>query len=108
MQEKIFLIALKTLFPTTKIFKKSNTRTSNRIRSTKRTSNRTRSTTEPIKATKVSETKTKQKIPSLKMHEELLNGFKNEETSINQQIFNEYFNYHYPSFSGKDLYEKSK
>ena len=39
------------------------------------------------------------------MHEKCLNGIKNEEKNINEQIFNEFFSYHYLSFLVKDLYE---
>ena len=39
------------------------------------------------------------------MREEFQNEIENEEKNINEQIFNEFFNYQYPSFSVKDLYE---
>ena len=64
--------------------------------------------TESIKATKAMKTKTQHKISSLKMRENFFNEIKNEEKSINEQIFNELFNYHYPSFLIKDLYEENK
>ena len=39
------------------------------------------------------------------MLEEFLNKIKNEEKNLSEQIFNEFFNYPYPSFLVKDLYE---
>ena len=39
------------------------------------------------------------------MLEEFLNKIKNEEKNVSEQIFNEFFNYPYPSFLVKDLYE---
>ena len=42
------------------------------------------------------------------MHENSSNEIKNEEKNINEQIFNDFFNYHYPSFLVKDLYEENK
>ena len=39
------------------------------------------------------------------MCEEFQNEIENEEKNINEQIFTEFFNYQYPSFSVKDLYE---
>ena len=50
--------------------------------------------TEPTKAKKA---KTTRKIFSLKLRENFLNEFKNEEKNINEQMFGEYFNYHSPS-----------
>ena len=64
--------------------------------------------TEPIKATKATKVKTKRKQFSLKLREKLLDEIKNEETNINEQIFNEVFNYHYSSLLVKDLYEHSQ
>ena len=64
--------------------------------------------TESIKATKAMKTKNQHKISSLKMRENFFNEIKNEEKSINEEIFNELFNYHYPSFLIKDLYEENK
>ena len=61
--------------------------------------------TEPTKATKA---KTKRKISLLKLRENLLNEIKNEGKNIIEQIFNEFFNYHYPSFLVKDLYEDNQ
>ena len=42
------------------------------------------------------------------MREEFQNEIENEEKNINEQIFNEFFNYQYPSFSVKDLYEDNQ
>ena len=37
-----------------------------------------------------------------------LNKLKNKEKFVNYQIFNGFFNYHWLSFSAKDLYEDNK
>ena len=42
------------------------------------------------------------------MCEKLLNEIKEEEKSINEQICNKFFNYHYQSFLLKDLYENNQ
>ena len=47
--------------------------------------------------------KCKRKIFSLKLREEFLNKITNEGKNINEQIFNELFNYQYPSFFVKDF-----
>ena len=52
--------------------------------------------------------KSKRKICSLKVSEKFLIEMKNEEKKINEEIFNEFFNYHYPSFLIKDLYEDNQ
>ena len=61
--------------------------------------------TESIKAMKA---KNKQKTSSLKLHENILNEIKSEWKNINEQTFNEFFNYHHPSFLVKDLYEDNQ
>ena len=61
---------------------------------------------EPTKAAKVTKTKTKHKIHSLKLCERFLNEIKDERKNINEQTFNEFSNYHYPSFLVKDLMKK--
>ena len=52
--------------------------------------------------------KSKRKICSLKVSEKFLIEMKNEEKKINEEIFNEFFNYHYRSFLIKDLYEDNQ
>ena len=43
------------------------------------------------------------------MHENFLNEIKNKEKKyINEQIFNDLMNFHYPSFLVKDLYEENQ
>ena len=42
------------------------------------------------------------------MREKFLNEIKIEEKSKNEQIFNEFFNYHIPSFLVKDLHEDNQ
>ena len=54
--------------------------------------------TEPIKA------RTKSKISLIKLREEFLNKTKNEEKSMQEQIFRDYFFYQTPSYLTKDLY----
>ena len=61
---------------------------------------------EPVKIKK--KTKTKRKISSLTLCEKLLNEIKEEEKSINEQICNKFFDYHYQSFLLKDLYENNQ
>ena len=50
----------------------------------------------------------KRKISPLKLREKPLNEIKNEEKSIDNQIFNENFRYKPPSFLAKDLYEDNQ
>ena len=61
---------------------------------------------EPVKIKK--KKKTKRKISSLTLCEKLLNEIKEEEKSINEQICNKFFNYHYQSFLLKHLYENNQ
>ena len=42
------------------------------------------------------------------MRWKFLDGTKNEDKNINEQIFNEYFNYYYASFLLKNLYEDNQ
>ena len=44
----------------------------------------------------------------LNLREEFLNEIKNEEKNINEHLFNEYFNYQFPSLLVKHLYEGIK
>ena len=64
--------------------------------------------TEPEVATKATKAKTKRKISSLKLCEKPLNEIKSEEKTINEQIFNKFLNYNYPSFLVKYLYEDNQ
>ena len=63
--------------------------------------------TEPEVATEP-KAKTKCKISPLKLHENFFKEIKNEEKNINEQMFNEFFSCHSPSFLVKDLYEDNR
>ena len=43
-----------------------------------------------------------------KSFERFLNEIKDEGKNINEQTFNEFYDYHYPSFLVKDRWKKSK
>ena len=61
--------------------------------------------TEPTKAVIA---KSKLKMSSLTLREEVLNKIKNEEKNKNKQTFREYFNYWFPLFLVKNLYEDNQ